>query len=113
MPYKNPEDKRTNALAWARARYHTDPEFRAHLHASSQERRARNKAWVLTYKASHPCVNCGESDPHCLCFHHRPGTAKLAELGQLASSTMSICRIEAEAAKCDILCANCHMKLHY
>ena len=31
----------------------------------------------------------------------------------LAAAKWSLDRIKSEAAKCDILCANCHRKLHY
>jgi len=55
------------------------------------------------------CIHCGETNPACLDFHHRdPKTKKF----QLATGwSRAEASIRAEAAKCDILCANCHRKL--
>lgn len=45
-------------------------------------------------------------------FHHRDPCDK--ELGVGNMMTMSDARIEAEIAKCDVMCANCHREVeHY
>ncbi len=53
------------------------------------------------------CARCGYMEhPHALQFDHLPGTAKAFELGTSSSRTLEA--IEAELAKCQVLCANCH-----
>ena len=65
-------------------------------------------AFLLKYKAEHPCSVCGESRPPCLEFHHRNRETKEFTIAQARQSSISIDRIEAEIAKCDVLCRNCH-----
>jgi hypothetical protein len=69
------------------------------------ERRAR----VNAVKLASGCVDCGYRDhPEALDFDHRPGTTKRSTIGQGVSPTWRWDVIEAEMAKCDIRCANCH-----
>jgi hypothetical protein len=56
---------------------------------------------------THPCVDCGETDPNVLDLDHRDRALKIAPVSRLArSATMSI--VLAEIAKCDVRCGNCH-----
>jgi len=75
------------------------------------DRRKRDALWLYNYRLAHPCVDCGESDPIVLDFDHRPGTKKSHRRGvsQLAGWA-SIATLEAEVAKCDVRCANCHRR---
>jgi len=41
------------------------------------EYRQRAKEFIWDYLLSHPCVSCGETDPHVLEFHHARGQKKL------------------------------------
>jgi hypothetical protein len=68
---------------------------------------ARQYAWE--YLSTHPCIDCGESDPMVLEFHHR-GDKDMA-VGYMVSAGFSIPRIQAEIEKCDVLCANCHRRV--
>jgi predicted HNH restriction endonuclease len=55
------------------------------------------------------CQICGENDVRCLDFHHRnPGEKSFS----VVQSIRSMPRLLQEIEKCDILCANCHRKLH-
>ena len=52
-----------------------------------------------------PCADCGERyPPYVMQFDHRAG--KVDNLSSMASHKTE--KILAEAAKCDIVCANCH-----
>ena len=73
------------------------------------EYRQRAKEFVWDYLLTHPCAHCGESDPHCLEFHH-VGT-KTIEVSRLIGRGPSLEALKAEIEKCDVLCANCHRKL--
>lgn len=57
------------------------------------------------------CIRCEESHPSCLDFHHRDRATKDADIATMRR--FGIPRLIAEIAKCDVLCANCHRKLHW
>ena len=59
------------------------------------------------------CAQCGESHPACLVFHHIDPTQKEYTIGYMLNRSYSLDRINVEIAKCIVLCANCHSKLHY
>lgn len=67
--------------------------------------------FCLEYKKTHPCIKCGESHIACLCFHHRDPSTKEGEVPRLCKYGMK--KVLAEIAKCDVLCHNCHSKLHF
>jgi hypothetical protein len=67
--------------------------------------------WVLQYLMTHPCIDCGESDPIVLEFDHREGEKKLAAVSTLMTQMKaSLKTIKAEIVKCDVRCANCHRR---
>jgi hypothetical protein len=72
-------------------------------------RRAEACEWLLGYLCEHACVDCGENDPVVLQFDHVRG-AKRADMAQLVQDHATVATLEAEAAKCDVRCANCHVK---
>jgi len=71
--------------------------------------RLRNRKYLWTYLLSHPCVDCGESDPIVLEFDHVRGE-KHSDVGKMAHNTRSLKSIQTEIDKCDVLCANCHRR---
>jgi hypothetical protein len=80
--------------------------------------RAAAKEYVYQYLLTHPCVGpdrkgCpyNETDPQVLEFHHRDKSKKDMDVTHMLSGGYSIKRIEAELAKCDVLCANCHRRV--
>jgi len=71
------------------------------------------QAWFRQYKRGLACELCGESEPACLEFHHLDPTRKDATLSRvIAYRGWSVARVLEEAAKCAVLCANCHRKVH-
>ena len=71
--------------------------------------RARKKRWLKEYLATHPCVDCGIDDPDVLEFDHVRGTKDFT-IGDAPAGRLE--RIQAEVAKCDVRCCNCHRKRH-
>lgn len=69
--------------------------------------------WVAALKSLCRCSYCDETEPDCLDFHHRDPTQKSFTIGQahtVRGLTMDV--LKSEVLKCDVLCANCHRKLH-
>ena len=64
---------------------------------------------IIGYLRMHPCVDCGESDPIVLQFDHVRGK-KIDNISYLATYGASWKKIEAEIAKCEVRCANCHTR---
>jgi hypothetical protein len=75
--------------------------------APRHEQREPYWAWVMTFLASHPCIDCGETDPIVLQFDHRDGTTKVDAVGTMLNRA-SWGALLSEIAKCDVRCANCH-----
>ncbi len=72
-----------------------------------------NRKYIEDYKRNHPCAICGESHIAVLDFHHRDRSSRNRTVSQLASSDASLGEVKAEVLKCDVLCCNCHRRLHY
>ncbi len=80
-----------------------------------KDRTRRNKAQILRenksrlhlYLFTHPCVDCNQKDIRVLEFDHVSGQ-KSGEISDLLRQGYSWLTIEAEIAKCEIRCANCH-----
>jgi predicted HNH restriction endonuclease len=79
----------------------------------SEKRRKEIKAKIRSYKSSLKCEKCSENHPACLDFHHIDPSKKEANIYQIAIKGWSWDRIMEEIAKCQVLCANCHRKIHY
>ncbi len=83
-----------------------------HLQQVKERTEAAREAareFVYQYLLTHPCEECGESDPRVLEFHHVG--EKDTEITRLISGGWSIARIQSEIDKCDVLCANCHRRI--
>jgi hypothetical protein len=63
--------------------------------------------YLIAFFESHPCVDCGETDPVVLEFDHRRD--KLFSIG-MELSRRKWQSILAEIEKCDVVCANCHRR---
>jgi hypothetical protein len=80
---------------------------------ANRKRTESVKAWLRAYKATQSCQKCEENHPACLDFHHRNPSEKECEVGNAPWRGWSIKKLEKEISKCDVLCANCHRKLHH
>jgi hypothetical protein len=96
-----------------RSEYHAE-HYQANRERYIDQARERKKAlalerttYLLDYFVSHPCVDCGESDPVVLEFDHLAD--KLFDIGQ-SLPYRNWQSILAEIAKCAVVCANCHRR---
>ena len=81
--------------------------------AWQQRRREEIRRWWKELKHGMSCERCGENAPACLHFHHRDATNKMFDIGDAVSKGRARHVILAELEKCAVLCANCHLKLHW
>lgn len=65
---------------------------------------------LLAYLREHPCVDCGEADPLVLHFDHADPSNKHREVARLLRAPLGWSTVAAEIAKCEVRCANCHMR---
>lgn len=82
------------------------------VNAAARQRSLKNREWTEEFKCKLACALCGERHPSCLEFHHRDPSEKDGEVS-IALAHWSKEKLEAEIAKCDVLCANCHRKHHW
>ena len=91
---------------------------RAHYMANRQlyiDRARRRKrtvceeriAYLIEFLSSHPCVDCGETDPMVLEFDHV--TEKTFTIGE-GFRDRNWESVLAEIEKCEVVCANCHRR---
>jgi transposase-like protein len=74
-------------------------------------RRRRKVKDILVAEAGGRCASCGyDRYVGAMHFHHRDPAAKTFSLSY-AGVTRSLDRARAEAAKCVLLCANCHAEI--
>ena len=81
--------------------------------AGRAKAKAQVRGWLLAYLLEHPCIDCGEADPVVLEFDHREGERKLFNIGESIRRSYGLARVQAEVAKCDVRCANCHRRKTY
>ena len=114
MSLKDPEARRAYHRDYMRKRHAEDPEARqrqlVRVRRNDARYEAENRAWISAFLAEHPCVDCGESDPEVLEFDHVRGK-KTANVSAMVRGGYALARLQAEAALCDIRCANCHRRI--
>jgi hypothetical protein len=85
----------------------------AYVQRNARIQRERGRMWsrrVWEFLCTHPCVDCGESDPIVLECDHIDPTGKRETVGYLARGGYPWATVLAELGKCEIRCANCHRK---
>lgn len=76
-----------------------------------QRTRYKQLRKIIEIAKAQPCVDCGIQYPGpVMHFHHRDPKTKVAEVAKMVSRTEKT--LLAEIAKCDIMCANCHIIRH-
>ena len=106
--------------AYRKAFYKLHPEYwldyrRLHPEEARRIVRLRQKKlaeWLNEYKAAKGCRVCGERDPRCLDLHHRSPRLGATYCVGMLRITGSWSKLQSEVQKCDVLCSNCHRRLH-
>jgi hypothetical protein len=109
--FQQPGESRKEYLKRYQREYHRQqwyPDHRRERIQETKERRAALLEWYTSYKATLRCKNCNEWRSECLQFHHRNPEEKLFDVSDCIRNGVSLETLQAEIAKCDVLCANCH-----
>jgi hypothetical protein len=110
IPALFPEVKKCQLLC---ANCHAETEQNENGNNVSHRRRNIKKA-MLDYKQIHCCNQCQYSGKNfaSLDFHHRIASDKSFKVVQIACMYGMADRVCRELDKCEVLCKNCHTKLH-
>lgn len=81
--------------------------------ASKRNTAHRLRDFAVDYKTSRGCKYCGENHPATLSFHHRDPSTKKWNISKLIYRQPSMELFLSEIEKCDVVCENCHRKLHW
>lgn len=65
--------------------------------------------FLIDYLKKNPCIDCGEKDPIVLQFDHVRGK-KIKAVSVMAQNGYSNEALVKEIEKCEVRCANCHMR---
>ena len=79
----------------------------ARARSRKDELRLERTRFLLAYFETHPCVDCGEPDPIVLQFDHL--SDKRFDIGHDLPDRRWA-DVLAEIAKCEVVCANCHVR---
>ena len=72
----------------------------------------RNRKWLYAFLETKQCEweGCDVNDPDMLVFDHLNPNDKRIEVSQMVQHSFGLKTIQAEVAKCRVLCANHHQK---
>ena len=104
MPFKEVSRRREYKREWYSKNKHTEKN-------SVKKRKRKIKEWFKEYKIKLSCSKCGENHPATIDFHHKG--KKENQVAQMVHWGYSIENIKREIKKCQVLCANCHRKVHW
>ena len=77
----------------------------------AEKARKANAQWWKEYKSTLECKECGENHPACLQFHHKDKNKEDTVSNLVYRGSKE--KLFKEISKCDVLCANCHAKIHW
>jgi hypothetical protein len=99
--YKNP-NVRDGHLNYCK------PCFIARHRDGVRKRSKELRDYIQSIKLERGCTDCGyRSHPAALEFDHLPGFVKEYRLATMSAGSTKA-KIDAEIAKCEVVCANCH-----
>lgn len=110
MPHKDLEQRRAYGRSYMKEWEKRNPQRRRQF---NEEYKARIRRLVCEYKSARGCIQCGESHIACLDLHHRDPKQKEIDPSNMIKRGWGPERVKLELDKCDVICANCHRKLHW
>uniref|UniRef100_A0A6M3IGC8 HNH endonuclease n=1 Tax=viral metagenome TaxID=1070528 RepID=A0A6M3IGC8_9ZZZZ len=82
--------------------------YRVKAREWDKKRKKKLHQVVWKYLQTHPCIDCGEKDIVVLHFDHLRN--KIANISYMINSNYPVRKILKEIKKCEVRCANCHMR---
>ena len=86
------------------------------LHTTINSRASKRKKYLLNLFGADKCQQCyyKPNNLGSLVFHHRNMEEKSFEIGEFVAryAGITIDNLKSELPKCDLLCKNCHTKIH-
>lgn len=105
MAYINKEDQKRYAKEW----YLRNKRLTiSRSKISTAKLKKRNLEYIKNIKKNVPCVDCGNKYHFVAMDFDHTGTDKLHNVSRLANNAVSIAVLDAEIAKCELVCSNCH-----
>lgn len=95
MPQRNKEERREYMKDWRKRSKRPSIEYRAKMN-------------FLIHCKSVPCADCGRSYPHYVMEFDHPDGRGPNERTVSSFTCAAWSTLQAEVAKCDVVCANCH-----
>lgn len=80
----------------------------AKVKADVLDRKRRIRNYVRAIKEASPCTDCGLYYPYFVMQFDHIGKDKEFDIGKAVHSGIGMKRLDAEIAKCELVCANCH-----
>jgi len=109
MPYKDKEKQKLKNREYQRLHYQRKKDY---YKLKAAERQQKIREWLFDLKSTLKCNRCSEDDFVCLDFHHIDPKEKEIGISEAIRQGWAKDRILKEVDKCEVLCANCHRKLH-
>lgn len=83
------------------------------VYTTRKKRRAKAQRFIRRFKSLFGCKYCPENHIACLQFHHVDQENKVSDICAMVGYGYSLEAIKDEIRKCELVCANCHFKIHY
>ena len=94
--------------------YHNlrSPEAKARRSKLQEKRKLGISSKYNSWKSGIGCKYCPENEAACLDLHHLNPKEKEISLGDAMGRGWTLKKLMKEAAKCIVVCSNCHRKIH-
>jgi len=88
--------------------YRKTPEYQDSVKTAAKARKLKIKRQYLQYLKKQQCIDCNESNHVVLTHDHRDPAIKTECVSIMVQRSNGWKNIQAEIAKCDVVCFNCH-----
>lgn len=94
-------------MSFDRPAYYSSYRKRPYVLEKRKQREDASRSILNTLRNITPCMDCGLIDGDVMQFDHREGETKLGVVTAMIGAPHRMAR---EILKCDIVCANCHVR---
>ncbi len=109
MPYKDKKRQQEYKKQYNEKYYENNKQC---FRDRNKEVRKKCTKYIKEYKEKGKCKYCDESESICLDFNHRDPKEKKFTIANHSHGRIAFGTLLNEIKKCDLVCANCHRKLH-